>query len=278
MCDVEDLIQRQKHAFDAESWAAGDLLPYRERRDATFGQYVANTDLIALEPFVATLAKQTIVTVCDGRAVESGFMKEYGLKVTATDLSINHLKEAWKRGNIHHFSQENAEKLSFKDASFDWGAVKAGLHHLPRPMLGLYELLRVARHGIILMEGHDGLALRKIRRFWFSERDWEESGNYVYRFTQREIEKVCLSLNLPMYAVRTRFLPWNRRQERCKKGTLGYRLRKRGYGLFNKLFSSHGNTFTALLFKKPASEEQKVLLCRSGFKVVSLPNNPYLKK
>ena len=277
MSHVENLIRRQKDAFESECWQEGDLLPYRQRRDGTFGQYVANADLIALEPFVATLAKQTVITVCDGRGVEGGFMKTFGLEATATDLSVNHLKKVWQRGDVHHFSQENAESLSFEDGSFDWGFVKSGLHHLPRPMLGIYELLRVARNGIILMEGYDGFIISKIREIWLSERDWESSGNYVYRFTRREIAKVCLALGLPMYAVKTCFLPWHRSQERYKKGTLGYRLQKMAYGWINMLFSRHGNKFSALLFKTPASETQIQLLRRSGFQVISLPSNPHIE-
>jgi ubiquinone/menaquinone biosynthesis C-methylase UbiE len=35
---------------------------------------------------------------------------------------------------------EDGEKLSFPDDSFDFSFIAVSLHHLPRPILGLYEL------------------------------------------------------------------------------------------------------------------------------------------
>ena len=47
---------------------------------------------------------------------------------------------------------ENMEALSYKSSSFDLVFVKEALHHVPRPILGLYEMLRVAKKAVIFIE------------------------------------------------------------------------------------------------------------------------------
>jgi len=273
----EVLTQLQKDYFEKGTWSPEDLLPYYKRRDRTFGQFVANKELIELEPFVHTLAGESAISVCDGRAVEASYLKSNGLIVTATDLYPEYLHKAFEGGAIDNFSEEDAENLSYKAEEFDWGIVKAGLHHLPRPIMGIYELLRVSRKGIFILEGHDGYFLRVLRKYLFPGRDWEPSGNYVYRFRERELAKLCLSENIPAYAVKTSFLVWNRKHESIRKGELGYRVRMIFYQLLNCFFASQGNNFTAVIFKIAPAEHQIKLLKKYGFRYVELPRNPYVK-
>jgi len=82
--------------------------------------------------------------------------------------------------------------------------VRAGLHHLPYPMIGIYEMLRVAKKWILFMEAQDNFITRGIRKLWLVE-TIEPSGNYVYTFTRREMEKVCNSLFLPPPKIKTFF-------------------------------------------------------------------------
>ena len=273
----EVLTQLQKDYFAKGTWSREDLLPYSNRRDSTFGQFVANKELIELESFVHTLAGESAVTICDGRAVEASYLKSNGLVVTATDLYPDYLRKAFEKGDIDNFSEENAENLSYKTEEFDWGVVKAGLHHLPRPVIGIYELLRVSKKGALILEGHDGYFLRVLRKYLFRHRDWEPSGNYVYRFRRRELEKLCLALDIPAYAVKTSFLPWSRKHEDIKKNELGYSARILFYRFINCIFSSQGNNFTAVIFKIVPTKNQIKSLKKNGFHYVKLPRNPYLK-
>lgn len=273
----EVLIQRQKEFFAKGTWSPEDLLPYGRRKDNTFGQLVANKELIELEPFVRTLAGEKAISVCDGRAVEASYLKSNGLIVTATDLYAGDLRRAFESGEIDDFSEENAESLSYETEAFDWGIVKAGLHHLARPIIGIYELLRVSKKGVFILEGHDGYLLRVLRKYLFPGRDWEPCGNYVYRFRERELAKLCLSLNIPAYAVKTSFGVWNRKQESIYKGELGYRLRVLFYRFLNYVLASQGNNFTGLIFKIVPTQYQIGLLKHSGFRYVELPRNPHVE-
>ena len=268
-------VESQRRAFQRMAWHAGDLLPYAERRDGTLGQYLANYHLIRLEPFMAALGGKTAVTVCDGRGVEATYLKHLGLTVTATDIVPQHLEKLHSAGLVDACSQENAECLSFPDESFDWGLVKAGLHHLPRPMLGLYELLRVCREGIIILEAQDSQPLRLARRMLFPMRDFEPSGNYVYRFTTREIVKAGASLGLPIVAFSTALMVWRRAHEEVHKGSVGYSSRRVFYRLLNLLVGRFGNLFAAVIFKRAPHEKRLRLLRECGFRLRTLPQNPY---
>lgn len=110
----------------------------------------------------------------------------------------------------------DAEKIEQSDDSFDWVIIHAGLHHLGVPAQGVCEMFRVCRKGILCFEARDSLAMRLAQRVSLSS-DYElesaflsdgQSGgyrngpipNYVYRWTEREFEKVIKSF-YPAYQV-----------------------------------------------------------------------------
>lgn len=103
----------------------------------------------------------------------------------------------------------DAEKIALDDSSFDWVIVHAGLHHLSVPAAGVCEMFRVARKGILCFEARDSWAMRLAKRASLTSdyelepaflSDGKTGGyrngpipNYVYRWTEREFEKVIKS-------------------------------------------------------------------------------------
>lgn len=100
----------------------------------------------------------------------------------------------------------DAERIDLPDNSFDWAVIHAGLHHMGVPAMGVCEMFRVARKGIICMEARDSVCMRAAVAVGLTN-DYElesvyltrgKSGgyrygpipNYVYRWTEREFEKV----------------------------------------------------------------------------------------
>lgn len=141
------------------------------------------------------------LTVGDGRyGLDAIRMLRRGFSdVTASDLSDHLLQVSLKAGALKKISAENAEKLSFADCSFDYVLCKESFHHFPRPMLALYEMLRVASKGIVLIEPQDA----HIDMPTLSGKHaagYEADGNYVYTLSRREVEKVALGLDLPAVA------------------------------------------------------------------------------
>ena len=84
---------------------------------------------------------------------------------------------------------ENSEQLALESRSFDLVLCKESLHHLARPVLGLYEMLRVCRRAALWIESYATFAGRAFERLgWSSVYETQQVGNlaardnYVYRF------------------------------------------------------------------------------------------------
>jgi SAM-dependent methyltransferase len=105
--------------------------------------------------------------------------------------------------------EQDAERLTFKDKSFDVVIVHAGLHHCFSPHRALLEMYRVARKVVVAFESRDSLTMRTAVRLGLTL-DYEtdsvtsdgkggvaETGtpNFVYRWTERDVIKTIASFD-----------------------------------------------------------------------------------
>lgn len=204
----------EEHAKLAETWF-----------DTSTADYWLHNRLYNAIDCITDAKVATWLTVGDGRwGLDSIRLKNRGVKnAFPTDICEDLLKASKERGLIESYSVENAEKLSFEDNSFDYVFCKESYHHFPRPYIALYEMLRVAKKAVFLVEPNDEplvstvgfkkfikyklksfLARKgfgKLPDFYGSVRfpkdDYEESGNYKYGISVREAEKVAMGINLP---------------------------------------------------------------------------------
>lgn len=102
---------------------------------------------------------------------------------------------------LHEYA--NAEHLPFDSASFDLVFCKESLHHLARPVLGLYEMLRVCRRAVVLIEPWNCALTRLLDRAGIATRyereqplNARERDNYIYRWSRRDLESLLCSLYL----------------------------------------------------------------------------------
>ena len=128
-----------------------------------------------------------------------------------TDVTITNVDTAGDDGSLSPFAWEHqdAEALTYEDDSFDVAIVSAGLHHCRSPHRALLELYRVARVAAIGVESRDSSLMRLAVRLGAVD-DFElaavaahglRSGgvantgtpNFVYRWTEREVEKTLAS-------------------------------------------------------------------------------------
>lgn len=242
-----------------------------------------------LDPLLNLYPKSEWLTVGDFYyGSDAQYLQSKGHKAVASDIDDHFLIKGKEIGYIENYSKENVESLSFKDESFDFVLCKETFHHLPRPYIGLYEMLRVSKVGIVLLEPYDRNinASRAMQFFeWLLKKVkgeihnmYESSGNYKYALSKREIEKIALGLNLPFVAYR--YL-----NDYYKDG-LGMETK----GMEDKLIKTIKNkillrdvlwklkifppTFLlSIIFK---DEINPVLLRQEGYKVIKLPKNPYL--
>lgn len=141
------------------------------------------------------------LTVGDGHyGMDAIKMGRHGYtNVLPTNIEDSLLKVSKQRGWIAEYRVENAEALSFADESFDYVLCKESYHHFPRPMIALYEMLRVARKGVVLIEPQDSHADHPLTS-GDAVAGYESIGNYIYTLSRRELQKVCLGLDLPAVA------------------------------------------------------------------------------
>ena len=126
-----------------------------------------------------------------------------------TDVTVSNLDERMSDVGGYGWVRQDAEDLDLPDESFDWVVVSAGLHHCRFPHRGLLEMMRVARHGALALEARDSLLTRAAVRLGVTDEyelgavaahDFRAGGvrntptpNYVYRWTEREVEKTVAS-------------------------------------------------------------------------------------
>jgi len=269
-----------------------------------------------LDPLLDCYPEASWLTVGDGRfASDARYIREKINDVTATDISLDLLIKAKEMGYIEKISGENAEALSFEDNAFDFVLCKESYHHFPRPMIALYEMLRVARQAAILIEPFDGFLgmgelkmldfqngkiplrdiirallkkmrmldlLRKLRSISTPPSGkcfnayFESSGNFVYSISKGEIAKVALGMNLSVVA----FAGFNDQYEKgveFEKATQTSELfRKVRKKIEEKDRSGMIQLLVALVFKNKIDEKMRKALKEMKYEIHDLPENPYL--
>jgi SAM-dependent methyltransferase len=209
----------------------------------------------------------------------------------ATDISIDYLKRSKQLGYIKEYQYANAENLPFDDNSYDYSFVKESYHHFPRPTIALYEMLRVSRKGIVLIEPNDSFTgSNKIRIFlrfilkMFGKKEqrhqWEVSGNYVFTIQRRDIEKIALGLNYKFIAFKglnDHFISGAKNEILSDNGPIGKKIINviKWQDLFCRFNLTDHALLTSIILKEEPSKELIAKLANDGFETTVLPNNPY---
>ena len=152
----------------------------------------------------------SVLVVCGGRYDRDVFEGLGFRRVTISNLDSGldsrlHSRIGGSEFAPYSWSLQDVERLGFEDGAFDFVVVHQGLHHCHSPHRGLLEMYRVARRGVLAFEPRDTRLVRLGVRLGFGQ-EYEiaavagnglRSGgvgnsatpNYIYRWTEREIEK-----------------------------------------------------------------------------------------
>jgi SAM-dependent methyltransferase len=208
-----------------------------------------------------------LLVVCGGELDRDVFSQLGFRTVTISNLDSNPEANSYApfaRG------MEDVEALTFQEGEFDFCIAHNGLHHCLSPHRGLLEMFRVAREGIIVFEPRDSFLTRCGVRLKFGQ-DYETAAvaanncvaggvrntaipNYVYRWTEREIEKTISSFCpwgrprfIYRYALR---IPWGRLQMMNKRIFLWLvRFLQPALQLFFRCFPKQANGFAFIILK-----------------------------
>ena len=160
-----------------------------------------------------SLIERDLMKCTDSILVLAGgdFDRQSMLDAKLTNVTISNLDyhAGHKDYAPYEWRKLDAEKVDVGDESYDWVVIHAGLHHLAVPALGVCEMFRVARRGILCFEARDSALMKLAVRVGLTG-DYElapaflsgglvggyRNGpipNYIYRWTEREFEKVINS-------------------------------------------------------------------------------------
>jgi ubiquinone/menaquinone biosynthesis C-methylase UbiE len=266
-------------------------------REDTVDAWRHNRYYHTLDPLLLGYPDSTWLTVGDGRyGKDAHYIQAKGFKVLATDISDHLLKEAHDLGFIGEYQKENAEALSFPNNSFDFVLCKESYHHFPRPMLALYEMLRVCKKGVVLIEANDlfiasdlpgiiWLSIKNILDFLTIRRmvkhGFEEVGNYVYTLSPREVEKVAAGLNLLTVAfkgINDQHIEGVEYEKMEQQSKLFKKVKRiiRFRDFLNKIKLRPYTALVSIIFKEEPGDPIKHELKLADYQVVDLPKNPHL--
>lgn len=204
----------------------------------------------------------TALVVCGGVGGEGTYLANRGFRsVVVSDFSANALQICRQRDPRLDTLQLNAEALSVPDRSYDIVLVQDGLHELRRPVLGLTEMLRVARRAVAVIEPHSGVVARLLGTVW--ERhdgadDASEAGkaqNYVFRWNASFLGDVARSYLLDEAGTVDVIRFWDhnvtirRLADRVGRGRVGLAAAKATYGMLDGGLWWMGNAMVGIILK-----------------------------
>jgi ubiquinone/menaquinone biosynthesis C-methylase UbiE len=225
------------------------------------------------------------LTVGDYLGEEAKLLSSFGVATTASDINTTYLEVAKQENFISDYSWQNAEKMTFEDGSFDYVFCRDSYHHFPRPYLAVYEMLRCASKGVVIDEPLDPVLKMPLLLFlcnlvdtkkqplrsyslWKNRFSFESAGNFVYKVSSREFEKMSMGIGLPAIAFYYSNSSNNMIYTKSLYNTL--------YVFLSKMKLIPKTTMTTLLFKKIPDETMKQKLLKAGWMYCELPKNPYL--
>lgn len=245
----------------------------------------------AVLPILETYPGAKWITIGDGNfGSDAYFLKENGADVLATSLTDSCLVIAKENGFINKFKSVNAEEIALPDESYDFVFCKESYHHFPRPPIALYEMLRVAKKAVVLMEPQEtskkllnyakDLVKKTIRAQ--KSTSFEPSGNFIFRVNPGEIAKMMTALNYSVIAVKKCNGFYHPKFSHAKYSVLRFStlLTKLAIAIQDALcilkMLDYGGA-CIVMFKEVPDEKLVHRLKRHGFRVLYLPKNPYLK-
>lgn len=242
-------------------------------------------------PLLKAYPDASWLTVGDGKyGSDAYFLKCSKIDVTASSLSNLTLNWAKEHGYLDKIQVQNAEGIDAKDNLYDFVLCKEAYHHFPRPHIAFYEMLRVSRRGVVLIEPIEGsqkildylkVLGKKITRKG-ENIPFEPSGNFIYKVNIREICKMMTALNYELVAYKKLndfYHPKLSRKIFCSSSlatlTTIFGITLQDILCFLGLMNYGLGTIVS--FKKSPSEEVLTDLKEAGFQHIHLPINPYKK-
>jgi len=139
---------------------------------------------------------KTVLVASSGSGIDGYYLKKMysSAKLFFSDINLAGMEKLRSNFLAEPAVLSDNCSLAFKDNSFDYAYIAASLHHLTEPAKGLYELLRVAKEGIIVIEPNDSWFTSLFVKLGLAHEYEVSYSNYVYRISRRDVEKISNAL------------------------------------------------------------------------------------
>jgi ubiquinone/menaquinone biosynthesis C-methylase UbiE len=184
-----EVQQREHHHKEYRKYLDGGLEKYDGFiNPQSFWHWEHVYCLQHIQEFFQKIPKSRFLTVGDGYCGREGaFIHQFGHFVHASDWEPCLLQIGKEKGLIDEYSEQNITDLKFPDESFDFVFTKESLHHLSMPYQGLYEMFRVSKRGVILIEPNGDNETR------YKFPGFESVGNFMHSFSSHELIKAGIA-------------------------------------------------------------------------------------
>ena len=245
-----------------------------------------------LDPLIEQFSDKTWLTVGD-MGGEAFFLKSHGAaNVTATNITAEKLLYLKRQGLMDGISVEqlNAENINKPDDSFDIVVCKESYHHFPRPPVAFYELMRVARIAVALIEPVERSSFRLLDFVKYLAKvvlrskseaalQFEVSGNFLFRLSVPELKKMSTAMQFNCVAIKEINDFYHASTNlRSAHDAVPMTFTRFGIAAQNILCRTRLMTpglISALVFKAPVDDSTFVRLRKHGYRIYRLPRNPY---
>ena len=284
--------------FPTEESKKAFFQKFKDTDQNTVNNWLQKILFSCVDPLI-NQAGQSWFTVGDAYGLDAYYIVSNGNKQSAhaSDLNSDFLDVSNKEGFIQEFSAENAEKLSFKDNTFDYVLCKETYHHFPRPFMAVYEMLRVSKKGVLIIEPQDPISKmpallfvtnilaaindKLVQKVWKNRFSYEPVGNFVYKVSEREFEKLAAGLNLPLVAFKRINSHFYFKGAETMKATSGntqflkLKLKKKIFDILVGLGICSSQVLGSIIYKEMPDEQELERLKKAGYHIVKIKANPY---
>ncbi len=196
---------REAAAFDADDAATRDYLIHKPDSHPPFMREQVFDDCAKIAHVAAQLPRDaSVLFVFAGGGMEAHLSGLLGEHVVLADISMPLLQIASARFLYHGIPQPkafvacDAERLPFKNSSFDYVIGFEGIHHCLIPQAALNEIWRVSRRRALVVDNYECALTRLMFRMGKSSRV-EDSGVKPNRFTLNSLQTMMCNAGIKSY-------------------------------------------------------------------------------
>lgn len=180
--------------IERESWKGPQNHEYQPTQNRS-QKYTKKWDAYLIERSFCNidLKNKKIINFGGGHGKEAENLLENGAAcVTLIDIAEGQLKSALLRKKQHNLDNlelfiGDAEKLCFKDKSFDIGFIKAALHHFPNHEKAISEIIRVS-NTIVFIDIMECSLTKYLNKIGLYKEEW--NGIEPNRLNSKIIKKI----------------------------------------------------------------------------------------